>query len=434
VSTQRISIPYQDQILNADVSSRNLLTIIDERSDLSPIVDLETEVKHALSNPIESERMLKYVGADSVVAILVDDYTRPTPTDKLAPLVIEELESVGVKERNIFFVYAPGQHPATQKLAIEKVGKTLADRFEIVIHNPKVFENLLFLGFTSTGTPVWVNKAIERADFLTSIGGIRPNFSPGWSGGCKIIMPGISGWETINYTHTKVMAGDKVNSEGIDDTPVRRDIEEIGDMARLKFILNVVWSRSGQICGVVAGDPHQAWYKGLEIAKRSFVYKLPKRAEIAIIGAGKTEYISNALYAATKGYSITKENGTIIVVAPCTRGWGKEEISPIEKDWYKSFPSEDLMRYTASEIAWKTQKREFDPARNMNGPYGLRLTVEKRHVLIVSHATSAEKLKTYGVDHAFNLTEALSKAYTKQGTEACIVVMPRDYRYVFKVE
>jgi len=434
MSSQRIKIPYQDQTLEADVASRNLLAIIEERPDLPPVANLEAEAKRALSNPIGSERMSKYVGAESKVAILVDDYTRLTPAHRLAPLVVEELEAAGVKERNIFFLYAPGHHPATRELATEKIGKTLADRFEIVVHNPKAFEDLLFLGFTSTGTPVWVNKAIERADFIASIGGIRPNFSPGWGGGCKIIMPGISGWETINYTHTKVMAGDRVNSEGVDDTPVRRDIEEIGDMAGLKFILNVVWNRSGQICSVVAGDPHQAWKKGLETAKRSFVYKLPKRAEIAIIGAGKAEYISEALYAATKGYGITRVNGTIIVVAPCTHGWGKEEISPIEKGWYKSFPSEDLMRYTASEIAWKTQKRELDPARNMNGPYGLRLTIEKRHVLIVSHAAAPEKLKTYSVDHAFNLSEALTKAYAKQGTEACVMVMPRDYRYVLKVD
>lgn len=420
-------------MLEADVASRNLLAIIEERPDLPPVADLEAEAKHALSSPIGSERISKYVGANSTVAILVDDYTRPTPAHRLAPLVVEELEAAGVKERNIFFLYAPGQHPATRELAVEKVGKTLADRFEIIVHNPKAFEDLFFLGFTSTGTPVWVNKAIKRADFITNIGGIKPNFSPGWGGGCKIIMPGISGWETINYTHTKVMAEDRVNSEGVDDTPVRRDIEEIGDMAGLKFILNVVWNRSGQICGVVAGDPHQAWYKGLEIAKKSFVYKLPKRAEIAVIGAGKAEYISEALYAATKGYSLTKENGTIIVVAPCTRGWNKE-VSPIEKDWYKSFPSEDLMHYTASEIAWKTQKRELDPARNMNGPYGLRLTIEKRHVLIVSHAAAPEKLKTYGVDHAFNLTKALIKAYAKQGSEACIIVMPQDFRYVLKVD
>jgi hypothetical protein len=70
----------------------------------------------------------------------------------------------------------------------------------------------------------------------------------------------------------------------------------------------------------------------------------------------------------------------------------------------------------------------------VNVPYGIRLTIEKRHVLIVSHAADPEKLKTYGIDHAFNLTEALTKAYAKQGTEAVITVMPCDYRYLFKVD
>jgi len=421
-------------MLEADVASQNLLAVVEERQDLPAVADLEEEAKSALSSPIGSERMSKLVGANSKVAILVDDYTRLTPAQRLAPQVIEELKAAGVKDGNIFFVYAPGHHPVTWELAAEKLGKALADHFEVVVHNPKAFEDLIFLGFTSTGTPVWVNKAVKRADFIASIGGIKPNFSPGWGGGCKIVMPGISGWETINCTHTKVMAGDRVNSEGVEDTPVRRDIEEIGDMAGLKFILNVVWNRRGQVCGVVAGDPHQAWRKGLETAKKSFIYKLPKQAEIAVIGAGKAEYIFEAFIAATKGYSITTANGTIIVVAPCTRGWGREEIPSMEKGWYKSFPSEDLMRYTASEIAWKAQKREFDPIRNMNIPYGIRLTIEKRHVIIVSHEASPEKLKTYGVDHAFNLTDALTKAYAEQGKEAHIIVVPRDYRYVFKVD
>ncbi len=434
MSSRRISVPYLNETLEADVASKNLLAVVADRPDLPPVADLEAEAKRALSRPIGSEPISKRAGADSRVAVLVDDYTRQTPASRLAPLLIEELESAGVRDRNIFFVYAPGQHQATRELAVEKVGKAIADRFEIVVHNPKAFENLVFLGFTTTGTPVWVNKAIRRADFVVSIGGIKPNFSPGWGGGCKIVMPGISGWETINFTHTKVMAGDRVNSEGVEDTPVRRDIEEIGDMAGLSFILNVVWNRSGQVCRVVAGDPHKAWQVGLETAKKSFVYRLPKRADVAIIGAGKAEYISEALYTATKGYSITEENGTVIVVAPCTNGWGKDEVPPLEKGWYKSFPSEDLLRYTASEIAWKTQRRELDPARNMNGPYGLRLMIEKRHVLVVSHTASPEKLKKYGVDHASNLSEALTKAYAKQGAEARVIVVPHDYRYVFKVD
>jgi nickel-dependent lactate racemase len=434
MSFQRITVPYQDQTFEANVASRNLIAIVEERPNLPQITDLEAEANRALSHPIGSKPISKLTGADSRVAVLVDDYTRATPAIKLAPILIKELESAGVRDENVFFIYAPGQHQATKELAVEKVGKALADRFEIVVHNPKAFEDLVFLGFTSTGTPVWVNKAIRRADFIVSIGGIKPNFSPGWGGGCKIIMPGISGWETINFTHTKVMASDRVNSEGVDDTPVRRDIEEIGDMAGLSFILNVVWNRGGQVCGVVAGDPHKAWKVGLETAKKSFVYRLPERADIAVIGAGKAEYISEALYAATKGYGITKESGTIIVAAPCTGGWGKDEIPPLDKGWYKSFHSEDLMRLSASEIAWKTQTRELDPARNMNGPYGLKLMIEKRHVIVVSHAASPEKLKKYGVDHAPNLSEALKKAYAKQGADARVTVVPRDFGYVFRVD
>jgi len=431
---KRITIPYQDRTFEADVANKNLIAIIKERPDLPPVADIEAEAKHALSRPIESEPISKLAGAGSRVAVLIDDYTRATPTNKLAPILIEELESAGVKDGNIFFVYAPGQHQATRELAVEKIGKALADRFEIVVHNPKAFEDLVFLGFTSTGTPVWVNMAICRADFIISIGGIKPNFSPGWGGGCKIVMPGISGWETINYTHTKVMASGRVNSEGVDDTPVRCDIEEIGDMAGLSFILNVVWNRGEQVCGVVAGDPHKAWKAGLETAKKSFVYRLPERADIAVIGAGKAEYIYEALYAATKGYGITKENGSIVVVAPCAGGWGKDEVPPLDKGWYKSFHSEDLMRLSASEIAWKTQTRELDPARNMNGPYGLKLMIERRHVLVASQAVSPEKLKTFGVDHAPNLSEALTKAYAKQGADARVTIVPRDYRYVFRID
>ncbi|MBS7656913.1 nickel-dependent lactate racemase [Candidatus Bathyarchaeota archaeon] len=434
MSYRKIIVPYQDQIFEAEIESHKLLAVVNNKLDLPPIDNLEVEARSALLHTIGSKPISKRVSFHSKVAILVDDYTRPTPAQRLAPLIIEELIAAGVKERNVFFVYATGQHPANIELAKEKIGKDLADRFEIVVHNPKAFDDLVFLGFTSSGTPVWVNKAIERANFIIGIGGIRPNFSPGWSGGCKIVMPGISGWETINFTHTKVMAGDKVTSEGVEDTPVRRDIEEIGDMAGLDFILNVVWNRSGQICGVVAGDPHKAWQKGLEISKKSFVYRLPRRAEIVVLGSGQTEYISEAIITAMKGYNITTENGTIIVVAPCTKGWGKEEIPALEKNWYKSFPSEELMQLTASEIVWKAQKREFDPVRNMNVPYGMKLTIEKRHVIIVSHVVSPEKLRKYGVDHAVNLEEALRKAYIKQGEDAQTIVVPDNFRYIFKVD
>jgi nickel-dependent lactate racemase len=79
MSSLRIKIPYQDQMVEADAASQNLLAIIEERPDLAPIDEMEAEAKYALSCPVGSEQVSKYVGADSTVAILVDDYTRPTP-------------------------------------------------------------------------------------------------------------------------------------------------------------------------------------------------------------------------------------------------------------------------------------------------------------------------------------------------------------------
>jgi len=290
------------------------------------------------------------------------------------------------------------------------------------MHDSEVPSEHAFLGFTSVGTPVWVNKAIIKAGYLIGIGGVKPNDTPGWSGGCKIIMPGISGCETIKHTHIKQLASNRPDQYGATENPIRGDIEEIGDMAGLNFILNVVWNRSMRICHIVAGNPHLAWQKGLQVARKVFEYQVRARSDIAILYMETSKYLSDAVFAATRGFYLTKEGGTIVVVTPCTTEWASEESMTVGRQWY---PRKEWLGWSLGEITWKAIRDEI-PVRSSNYMAGFKLTTDRRHVVFVSDTNIQEETRDIGAEYEASLDRALAKAYQRHGEKSKVMLMPYD--------
>jgi nickel-dependent lactate racemase len=241
---RRVTFPYLGKKVGFEIPAESTLEIV-KKEDFMPLQEVVQAARDALHKPIASKRISECVTRESKVTIIVDDWTRATPAHLFIPLILDELKEACVRDDDISFLYATGQHPATREQVVAKIGKRVTDRYTVVMHDSEKPSENAFLGFTSVGTPVWVNKAIKNADYLISIGGVKPNDTPGWSGGCKIIMPGISGCETIKHTHIKQLAANRPDQYGAIENPIRVDIEEIGDMAGTSFLM-----LSGiEICG-----------------------------------------------------------------------------------------------------------------------------------------------------------------------------------------
>jgi nickel-dependent lactate racemase len=206
------------------------------------------------------------------------------------------------------------------------------------------------------------------------------------------------------------------------ESPIRGDIEEIGDMAGLNFILNVVWNRKMRICHIVAGNPHVAWQKGVQVARNVFEYKVRARSDIAIVYLERSPYLSDAVFAATRGFYLTKDGGTIVVVTPCTREWASEENMKVGRQWY---PRKEWLRWSLGEITWKASRGEI-PVRSSNYMAGFKLTTTRRRVIFVSDTNLQEETRAIGAEYETSLNRAVATAYKRYGEKLNMILMPYD--------
>ncbi|WP_292378276.1 nickel-dependent lactate racemase [Methanosarcina sp. UBA289] len=306
---------------------------IPEKNISSIILPSESEIKEegaslikkALETPIKCNRLSEIVNQDSKVAIIVSDVTRPTPTAKILPPLLEELYLGGAKDENITIVFALGLHrQQTEEECRQLVGKEIFEKIRCTQHDRK---RCRLLGKTSFGTPVEVFEEVADSDIIISTGTLEFHYYAGYGGGGKSILPGVSSEKSILSFHSfysKVFEGDPLSGRA--DSPARKNIEEAARIAGLDFILNVIINSKKEIVAAVAGDLVEAHRKGAKYVDA--MYKVPvEPADAVVVSCGGFPKDIN-LYQATKSLEhaipAVKRGGSIILVAECAEGIGNK--------------------------------------------------------------------------------------------------------------
>ncbi len=282
-------------------------------------------IKKALENPVKSRRLSEIVNPNSKVAIMVSDVTRPTPTAKILPPLLEELYLGGAKKENITIVFALGLHRLqTEEECRQLVGKEIFESIRCIQHDR---ERCRHIGETSFGTPVEVFEEVLDSDLIISTGTLEFHYYAGYGGGGKAILPGVSSEKAIISFHSfysKLFEGSPLSGRA--DSPARQNIEEAAKIAGLTFILNVVIDSKKEIVAAVAGDFVEAHRKGAEYVDA--MYKVPvEPADAVVVSCGGYPKDIN-LYQATKSLEnaipAVKKGGSIILVAECAEGIGNQ--------------------------------------------------------------------------------------------------------------
>jgi len=319
--SENIELKYGNTVQRIRVPPRNMICIA--RSRQVPVVaDEEAEIAEAIDHPIGLSSMKEVLSPDQKIAVIVDDPTRQTPTRKILPLVLERLSQIGVKNGNIVLVMATGAHKRPSQELIEgKIGRQIMKNLNLQIHDCLDKNNLALLGFSSSGTPVWINKWVAEADVKIGVGGIKPHPWAGFTGGAKIVLPGISSWEAIGRNHMLAVSSDARVGQ-IHGNPVRRDMEEVAGKIGLRMIVNTVLNDEGKMVGVVAGDYIEAHRRGVELDRRLFECRIKDKADILVVAfGGGDDNLWEVLATNFVGVKeILKEGGTLILVAACPDG------------------------------------------------------------------------------------------------------------------
>jgi len=194
-------------------------------------------VSRSLSRTIGCESIPNQVKGGDKVLVVLDDVTRETPTRVIIPQILEQLGEAGVKDRDIQMIFALGTHRyMTPEEMSNRAGPETIERFQVQNHYWREEKMLRDLGTTASGTPIQVNSKILEADWSIWVGNVVPHRIAGYTGGGKIVQPGLSGAETTGLTHllSARLAGEEVL--GVAENPVRAEMEEIAGKAGLKMI------------------------------------------------------------------------------------------------------------------------------------------------------------------------------------------------------
>ena len=314
-----------------------------EGRPVAAIEDVPAAVRQALRNPIGTPPLREIVKTGETVAIVVSDITRAwIKANQFLPTLLDELNAAGIPDQDIFIMIALGAHrPHTDEEDVVVCGASVCHRVRIYQHNARDKAGLVYNGKTSRGVEAWTNKRVMEADRIILTGGIVYHLMAGFGAGRKAVMPGISGYETIQANHRFCLhpeVGHGLNpncmSGRTEGNDMHEDQMEIATLVDPDFLLNVVNTPEGKFAGIFAGHWQKAWEEGCKLVEKIYGIPITAKADLVVAAAGGFPKDIN-LYQGSKSldnaYMATKSGGVAICFLEC-----RDIMEPAEfSNWFK---------------------------------------------------------------------------------------------------
>ncbi len=315
-------LPYGSSHLRVQVPDRFNPALITP-AHIEPAGDPLTLVNQAIESPLGVSSLLDFKGAHSAV-IAINDKTRPVPHEILLPPLLARLEKMGLPPGKITLLIATGTHlpmPASEFNRI--LPPELLNRYPVISHDCDA-SDLVTLGSTSRGTPIFTNRAFMEADLRIVVGAIEPHHFMGYSGGVKTAAIGLGGRVTINTNHAMLTLPNSSTAH-YEDNLMRQDVEEIGRTIGVHFAINAIMATDKQIIRVLAGNPLDVMRTGIPVARQICQVKIDLPYDVVITSPGghpKDINFYQSQKALTHAAMMTRDGGTILLVAACPDGSG----------------------------------------------------------------------------------------------------------------
>jgi len=295
------------------------------------IRDVTGKVKQVLDAPSGTLPFQQLFSPGESVVIIVSDITRLSlHNERFLPIILNELNAAGIPDRDISIVTATGDHrPHTCEEHQLLLGEKVSQRVKVLDHNCHA-DDLAYLGETSRGTKVWINRTVYNADKVILTGGISYHPLAGFGGGRKSVCPGVCGYETIQQNHCLALNAveGEVETGILDKNPVALDMVQVTAMLKPDFLLNVVVNEHGEYIGIVGGHWRKAFLEGTKIVEEAFGIEISERASVVIASCGgypKDIQLYQAIKTLINAYYASTEEGTIVLVAECSDGAGSDD-------------------------------------------------------------------------------------------------------------
>jgi len=405
------SIPYGRGNIQFDPGERYEVDLISPQKT-QPALDPLTCVENALNSQEAQQILVQFRNCRSV-AIAINDKTRPVPHQYLLPPLLAQLESLGIEPSDIHLWIATGTHVPMEKSEFDSIlPPGIVSRYKVASHNADNAENLVLLGTTSRGTPAWINKSYFEAELKIVVGDIEPHHFAGFSGGVKSAVIGLGGRLTINKNHAMLKDSNSFIGK-YSENPLRQDIEELGRMAGIHFAVNAVLNSDKEIVETLAGDPWSVMQRGIPISTRYCQVVVDRRYEVVIASPGgfpKDINLYQSQKALTHASLLTKDKGTVILVAACSEGSG----SKLYEEFMRGLTSIDnvILKFTQTEFKIGPHKA-----------FQFALILKRINVILVSEIDPA-LVRRLLLTPAGSLAEALTIGLKNASGKPRIACMP----------
>jgi nickel-dependent lactate racemase len=407
-----IAIPYGHQkLILKDIDAAQHVQVLEpRRTSLDP-------VRLALAAPIGSPRLRELVMPGQKIAIVTSDISRPCPTDRMLPSVMEELGAAGVLDSDVLVVFGLGTHrPHTQHEREVLAGPDMAARLRLVDSDPA---DTVRVGVTSRGTPIDIFRPVVESDIRVVLGNVEPHYFAGFSGGLKAIVPGVCSVETIRFNHAW-MVDPHAWAGALENNPVRQDLEEGASFLGVHFMLNVILDSDKNIVTAAAGHPIAAHRWACQVLDYMSVVEVDRKADIVVISAGgfpKDINLYQAHKALENAAQLIAQDGIIICVAECPEGFG----NAIFEEWMVgSDPDSILERFKQGFVLGGHKAAS------------VALLQKKAQIWLVSNLPDW-LVRNIGMQPFHEVNEAFEKALSIMGDRATITVLPEGSAVVIRV-
>ncbi len=387
---------------------------------LAPLEHPDEAIRASFQSPLGSPPLRELARGKNSACVVLCDVTRPVPNEAILRPLVEELEDAGIERENITFLVATGLHrPNVGEELREMVGNFLFDHYRFENHDARDESAMTDLGEVAFGdgrsARVALNSHYVRADLKITTGLLEPHFMAGYSGGRKVICPGVASANTILQFHSPPMIGDpNARAGNLSGNPIHAMSLAVAKQVGCDFICNVTLDESRQITGVFSGDMEAAHQKGIEWIDQSAKVRVVPAPVVVTTSAGFP--LDTTFYQCVKGMVCAlpalEIGGTLIIAASLSEGIGGPEFSAMCRSL--STVDEFIERINGSPTQidqWQLQE----------------LMIALKHagqIFIVSDGISPETLGSFLLSPMQSVEDALEVARQKHGFDARIVVIP----------
>lgn len=411
-----VDLEYGRRGLRVELPDANLREVL-RLGEARPLADQIGAVADACRAPLGCPPLRELARGKRDACIVICDITRPVPNAKILPPVLAELAAAGLRDEQITVLIATGNHrPNEGDELVEMVGAELAGRLRFVNHRSHVDAEQAYLGKSRAGVDLYVDRTYVEADLKIITGLIEPHFMAGYSGGRKIVCPGLTSLKTVHYFHSPALLEDERATNGVlEGNPLHEFALEVAHRAEVDFSVNVVINAERDICGVFAGGLETAHLAG--VAFSDTICRVPMGAPAPVVVTSSAGYpLDTTLYQAVKGMvgalPALAEGGTVIIAAELSEGIGSDEFRDLlfEATDHRSFMDRIAQPGFFVKDQWEVEM--------------LCRVLRRGEVMVVADGVPADELSRCLVEPQPTVEAAVATALERHGREAGVVAIP----------